>query len=167
MGGNIHEAHRGHSNSALWSLGNPYTRSLCVESSCGRSLTNQYSSCRRTSVLSGLRNIGWRSSRSWIAISVSHGLVGTVASYLGDMVYEEVVLRMIRLVFVTHEERWIDVWLKNLTGDWLRRVEEHFAGVNGSDGKPSLLQSFSTRNCSAASVCLTSSFPSSPSSYRS
>jgi enoyl reductase-like protein len=42
----------------------------------------------------------------------------TVASYLGDMTYEEVVLRMIRLMFVAHEERWIDVSLRNLTGDW-------------------------------------------------
>jgi len=60
------------------------------------------------------------------------------------MTYEEVVLRMIRLMFVAHEERWIDVSLRNLTGDWLRRVEERFVGVNGSGGKPSLLQSFST-----------------------
>jgi len=47
----------------------------------------------------------------------------TVASYLGDMMYEEVVLRMIRLMFVTHEERWINVSLRNLMGNWLRRVK--------------------------------------------
>jgi fatty acid synthase subunit alpha len=51
------------------------------------------------------------------------------------------VLRMIRLMFVAHEKRWVDVSLRNLTGDWLRRVEERFVGVNGSGGKPSLLQS--------------------------
>lgn len=57
------------------------------------------------------------------------------------MTYEEVTLRMIRLMYVAHEERWIDISLRNLTGDWLRRVEERFAGVNGSL-KASILQSF-------------------------
>jgi fatty acid synthase subunit beta len=71
---------------------------------------------------------------------------GTVVTDLGDMTYEEVVLRMIRLMFVRHEARWIDVSLRNLTGDWLRRVEERFAGVNGSGGKHSLLQNFSSLN---------------------
>jgi fatty acid synthase subunit alpha, fungi type len=66
----------------------------------------------------------------------------TVAQDLGDMTYEEVVLRMVRLMFVAHEKRWIDKSLRNLTGDWLRRVEERFAGVNGAV-KASVLQSFS------------------------
>lgn len=68
----------------------------------------------------------------------------SIAMDLGAMTYEEVVLRMVRLMFVKHEKRWVDTSLRNLTGDWLRRVEERFAGVNGSGGKPSLLQSFST-----------------------
>ena len=34
-------------------------------------------------------------------------------------------------MFVSHEKRWVDISLRNLTGDWLRRVEERFAGVNG------------------------------------
>nr|GAT43177.1 predicted protein [Mycena chlorophos] len=34
-------------------------------------------------------------------------------------------------MFVVHESRWVDVSLRNLTGDWLRRVEERFASVNG------------------------------------
>ncbi|KAF7311699.1 Fatty acid synthase subunit alpha [Mycena indigotica] len=67
---------------------------------------------------------------------------GSVAKELGDMTYEETVLRMVRLMFVAHEQRWIDVSLRNLTGDWLRRVEERFAGVNGGGQKPSLLQSY-------------------------
>jgi fatty acid synthase subunit alpha, fungi type len=59
------------------------------------------------------------------------------------MTYEEVVLRMVRLMYVSHEGRWwVDMSLRNLTGDWLRRVEERFAGVNGGGGKPSFLQSF-------------------------
>jgi fatty acid synthase subunit alpha len=67
---------------------------------------------------------------------------GGVARDLGDMTYEEVVLRMIRLMFVSHESRWVDISLRNLTGDWLRRIEERFAGVNGGTTKPSLLQSY-------------------------
>ncbi|KAF8206176.1 fatty acid synthase [Mycena galopus ATCC 62051] len=67
---------------------------------------------------------------------------GSVAKDLGDMTYEETVLRMVRLMFVSHEKRWVDVSLRNLTGDWLRRVEERFAGVNGGGDKPSLLQSY-------------------------
>ncbi|TFK33214.1 fatty acid synthase [Crucibulum laeve] len=69
---------------------------------------------------------------------------GSVANDLGDMTYEEVVLRMIRLMFVSHQSRWVDISLRNLTGDWLRRVEERFAGVNGGGTKPSLLQSYTS-----------------------
>ena len=46
---------------------------------------------------------------------------GTIATDLGVMTYEEVVLRMIRLMFVCHESRWVNVSLRNLTGDWLSR----------------------------------------------
>ncbi|KAJ7762020.1 fatty acid synthase [Mycena maculata] len=67
---------------------------------------------------------------------------GSVAKELGDMTYEEVALRMVRLMFVSHEKRWVDISLRNLTGDWLRRAEERFAGVNGGGNKPSLLQSY-------------------------
>ncbi|KAJ7060332.1 hypothetical protein C8F01DRAFT_1220130 [Mycena amicta] len=59
---------------------------------------------------------------------------GSVAKELGDVTYEETVLRM----------RWVDTSLRNLTGDWLRRVEERFAGVNGGGEKPSLLQSYTS-----------------------
>ncbi|KAJ6512975.1 fatty acid synthase [Mycena sanguinolenta] len=69
---------------------------------------------------------------------------GSVAKELGDMTYEETVLRMVRLMFVAHEQRWVDISLRNLTGDWLRRVEERFAGVNGGGDKPSLLQSYTS-----------------------
>jgi fatty acid synthase subunit alpha, fungi type len=37
------------------------------------------------------------------------------------MTYEEVILRMVRLMFVSHEKRWVDMSLRNLTGDWLKR----------------------------------------------
>ncbi|KAG8889684.1 3-oxoacyl-[acyl-carrier-protein] synthase [Tulasnella sp. 332] len=68
---------------------------------------------------------------------------GSVVPDIGEMTYEEVVLRMIRLMYVSHEKRWVDVSLRNLTGDWLRRVEERFAGVDGKP-KTSILQSYSS-----------------------
>jgi len=70
---------------------------------------------------------------------------GSIAIDLSDMTYEETVLRMVRLMFISHEKRWVDISLRNLTGDWLRRVEERFAGVNG-EGVKSLLQNFSSLN---------------------
>lgn len=58
---------------------------------------------------------------------------------LEDMTYGEVLRRMVDLMFVKHESRWIDESLRNLTGDFIRRIEERFAQ---SSGKASLLQSF-------------------------
>jgi fatty acid synthase subunit beta len=49
---------------------------------------------------------------------------GSIAIDLSDTTYEETVLRMVRLMFVSHEKRWVDISLRNLTGDWLRCVEE-------------------------------------------
>lgn len=69
---------------------------------------------------------------------------GSVVEDIADMTYEEVVLRMIRLMYVAHQERWIDLSLRDLTGDWLRRVEERFAGVNGGSSKASILQSYAS-----------------------
>lgn len=69
---------------------------------------------------------------------------GAVVPDIADMTYEEVALRMIRLMFVSHENRWVDISLRNLTGDWLRRVEERFAGVDGTKSKASVLQSFTS-----------------------
>jgi enoyl reductase-like protein len=68
---------------------------------------------------------------------------GTVVDDLAKMTYEEITRRMIRLMYVAKQSRWIDVSLRNLTGDWLRRVEERFAGVEGSKSKESIIQSFS------------------------
>jgi enoyl reductase-like protein len=69
---------------------------------------------------------------------------GRVVDDLGDMTYEETVLRLVRLMYVAHEDRWLDLSLRNLTGDWLRRVEERFAGVNGGGPKASELQAYSS-----------------------
>ncbi|OAX82726.1 hypothetical protein ACJ72_02921 [Emergomyces africanus] len=59
---------------------------------------------------------------------------------LEDMTYTEVVHRMVDLMYVKHESRWIDESLKRLAGDFIRRVEERFTSV---DGQPSLLQNYS------------------------
>jgi fatty acid synthase subunit beta, fungi type len=59
---------------------------------------------------------------------------------LEDMTYGEVVRRMVDLMYVKHESRWIDKSYETLTGDFIRRVEERFTR---GQGKPSLLQSYS------------------------
>ncbi|RDW77183.1 fatty acid synthase-like protein subunit beta [Coleophoma cylindrospora] len=59
---------------------------------------------------------------------------------LEDMTYGEVVRRMVDLMYVKHESRWIDKSYEKLTGDFIRRVEERFTP---GQGKPSLLQSYS------------------------
>ena len=43
---------------------------------------------------------------------------------LGDMTYREVALRIVHLTYVAYQDRWVDITLLNLTGDWLRHVEE-------------------------------------------
>ncbi|KAL8701009.1 MAG: hypothetical protein Q9224_000701 [Gallowayella concinna] len=62
---------------------------------------------------------------------------------LEDMTYGEIVRRMVDLMYVKHESRWIDRSLANLTGDFIRRLEGRF--TSGA-GKPSVLQSFSELN---------------------
>lgn len=59
---------------------------------------------------------------------------------LEDMTYAEVVRRMVDLMYVKHESRWIEESLKRLTVDFMRRVEERF--TTGA-GKSSLVQSYS------------------------
>lgn len=58
---------------------------------------------------------------------------------LEDMTYGEVVRRMVDLMFVKHEKRWIDKSLAKLTGDFIRRVEERFTS---SPGKGSIIQNY-------------------------
>jgi fatty acid synthase subunit beta len=62
---------------------------------------------------------------------------------LEDMTYTEVVHRMVELMYVEHESRWIDESLKKLTGDFIRRVEERFTTT---EGHASLLQNYSELN---------------------
>ena len=59
---------------------------------------------------------------------------------LEDMTYYEVVSRMVDLMYVKHESRWIDPSLSRLTADFIQRVEERFAK---SAGQPSILGAYS------------------------
>ena len=59
---------------------------------------------------------------------------------LEDMTYIEVVRRMVDLMFVKHESRWIDRSLSRLTADFIHRVEERF--TKGS-ARSSILDSYS------------------------
>lgn len=68
---------------------------------------------------------------------------------LEDMTYGEVVRRMVDLLYVKHESRWIDASFIKLTGDFIHRVEERFAS---SSSQPSLLQSYADLNEPYATV---------------
>lgn len=59
---------------------------------------------------------------------------------LEDMTYAEVVRRMVDLMYIKHQSRWIDQSFKRLTGDFIYRVEERFTSMAGSS---SLLQNYS------------------------
>ncbi|RMY31954.1 hypothetical protein D0865_14861, partial [Hortaea werneckii] len=59
---------------------------------------------------------------------------------LEDMTYGDVLRRMVELMYVKHEKRWIDKSLARLTGDFIRRVEERFISTTA---KNSLIQSYS------------------------
>lgn len=59
---------------------------------------------------------------------------------LEDMTYGEVVRRLVELLYVKHQSRWIDPTFTKLTADFIHRVEERFTSTTG---KPSLLQSYS------------------------
>ncbi|KAK3939840.1 acyl transferase domain-containing protein [Diplogelasinospora grovesii] len=58
---------------------------------------------------------------------------------LEDMTYGEVVRRMVELLYVKDESRWIDPSYTKLTGDFIHRVEERFTTT---PGQPSRLQSY-------------------------
>ncbi|KAK5135240.1 hypothetical protein LTR08_005490 [Meristemomyces frigidus] len=58
---------------------------------------------------------------------------------LEDMTYGDVIRRMVDLMYVKHEKRWIEKSLARLTGDFIRRTEERFTTGNG---KGSLIQNY-------------------------
>lgn len=59
---------------------------------------------------------------------------------LEDMTYGEVVRRMVDLMYVKHQKRWIDKSLARLTGDFIRRIEERFGPAEGTN---SIIQNYS------------------------
>lgn len=59
---------------------------------------------------------------------------------LEDMTYGEIARRMVDLMYVKHESRWIDQSLQRLTGDFIRRLEERFVPTSK---KPSFIQNYS------------------------
>lgn len=50
---------------------------------------------------------------------------GTVCD-VADMTYGETLRRMVRLMYVKHQSRWVDRSLRDLVGDWVRRIEERY-----------------------------------------
>ncbi|KAJ1342853.1 holo-[acyl-carrier-protein] synthase [Batrachochytrium salamandrivorans] len=59
---------------------------------------------------------------------------------LHEMTYSEVVNRLFECLYVFKSQRWIDVTLRDVCGDFLRRIEERFT----KSATSSLLQSYST-----------------------
>jgi fatty acid synthase subunit beta len=62
---------------------------------------------------------------------------------LEEMTYGEIVRRLVELMYVKHQSRWIDITLRNFTGQIIRRVEERFAPTSGA---PSLIQNYNDLN---------------------
>ena len=65
--------------------------------------------------------------------------VNGVVRDITDMTYEEVANRLLELLFLKKSGKWSDVTLRNMTGDFLRRIEERFTKTKAV----SYLQSFS------------------------
>lgn len=82
-----------------------------------------------------IKKLNADSQKTWFGRKYSGEVVD-----LEDMTYGEVVSRLVDLLYVKKEKRWIDVSLRNLTGDVVRRVEERL--TKGNDNL-SLLQSYS------------------------
>ncbi len=61
---------------------------------------------------------------------------------LDEMTYGEVICRMVELMFIRHQGRWIDKSLAKLTGDFIRRVEQRFAIPHIDKEKSSLIQTY-------------------------
>ncbi|KAJ2829133.1 fatty acid synthase alpha subunit Lsd1, partial [Coemansia sp. 'formosensis'] len=62
---------------------------------------------------------------------------GNVAD-LEEMTYAEVANRLLEVLYITHQSRWIDITMRNLVGDYLLRLEERFS----TSERAVLLQSF-------------------------
>lgn len=45
---------------------------------------------------------------------------------LADLTYQQIAKRLVELMYIRGSQRWIDISLRNMTGTFLRRVEERF-----------------------------------------
>ncbi|KAJ2738873.1 fatty acid synthase alpha subunit Lsd1, partial [Coemansia sp. BCRC 34301] len=57
---------------------------------------------------------------------------------LEEMTYAEVANRLLEVLYIKHQSRWIDITMRNLVGDYLLRLEERFS----TSERAALLQSF-------------------------
>lgn len=126
----------------MWSeLGEPIHK---IVTRAVKSLTRRRSNSQEINVKRGSALVLTRSSRDFAKPWFAQKKDGTVVKDLGDLTYEETALRLVRLMYVKHQSRWIDISLHNLLGDWLCRVEERFAGINGKPKQ--LISSPTTRS---------------------
>lgn len=51
---------------------------------------------------------------------------------LDEMTYGEILRRLVELMYVKHQSRWIDPTFRKFTGDFIKRVEERFTSVTGN-----------------------------------
>jgi fatty acid synthase subunit beta len=58
-----------------------------------------------------------------------------------EMTYGEVIFRMVDLMFIKHQRRWIDGTLARLTGDFIRHVEQRFP-QHEDNGRSSFIQNY-------------------------
>jgi hypothetical protein len=73
------------------------------------------------------------------------GALSQCAPSLGSLSTKSTsVFRRMCLIYVAHEDRWLNLSPRNFTGGWLCRVEGRFAGVNGDGPRASELQSYSS-----------------------
>ncbi|KAI6082719.1 fatty acid synthase beta subunit [Hypoxylon rubiginosum] len=61
---------------------------------------------------------------------------------LHEMTYAEVASRMVELMFIKHQKRWIDKSLAKLTGDFIRYVEQRLAAYSTASGT-TLIETYS------------------------
>jgi len=66
---------------------------------------------------------------------------GSVATDLGDMTYEETLLRMVRLMFVSHEKRWVTGWSSKERGRkyGIRAAEPYVYSISQKNLLPEML----------------------------
>ncbi len=74
--------------------------------------------------------------KPWFGRTASERLVD-----IQEMTYGEVIYRMVDLMFIKHQQRWIDESLARLTGDFIRHVEQRFL-QHDDNGRSSFIQDY-------------------------